>query len=203
MPKGFYFLKALERSRKVSPNIPVNMGSLARHETLVLGVRLRPPKNFLNFCQYFRTSSSTCQKFRQVHTFSSILQKLSTGFYKTSSTMWTISCKISETLTKCAQRDHTNELPSILLSPCARLRKIGRTFAKLFRMAVQKINDENRQRQSQRKEPTAQHHTSREQTHHAPSYALPRPPLIPPLVPPLRDVTACCVIRSTVAPCRQ
>jgi len=44
MPKGFYFLKALERSRKVSPNIPVNMGSLARHETLVLGVRLRPPK---------------------------------------------------------------------------------------------------------------------------------------------------------------
>ena len=104
MPKGFYFLKALERSRKVSPNIPVNMGSLARHETLVLGVRLRPPKNFLNFCQYFRTSSSTCQKFRQVHTFSSILQKLSTGFHKTSSTMWTTSC-IFETLTKCLQRD--------------------------------------------------------------------------------------------------
>lgn len=37
------------------------MGSLARHETLVLGV-LRLPKNFLNF----RKPSSTCRKFRQV-----------------------------------------------------------------------------------------------------------------------------------------
>lgn len=189
MSKGFYFLKALERSRKVSPNIPVNMGSLARHETLVLGVRLRPPKNFLNFHQYFRTSSST-------------LQKLPTGFHKTSLTMWTTSC-IFETLTKCVQGDTHERAALHITVPCARLRKIGRTFAKIFRMAVQKINDENRQRQSQRKEPTAQHHTSREQTHHAPSYALPRPPLIPPLVPPLRDVTACCVIRSTVAPCRQ
>ena len=94
---------------------------------------------------------------------------------------------------------YTNEPPSILLSPCARLRKIGRTFAKLFRMAVQKINDENRQRQSQRKEPTAQHHAFREQTHHAPSYALPRPPLIPLVFTP-RDGTSRCATRPTASP---
>lgn len=93
MSKGFYFLKALERSRKVSSNIPVNMGSLARHETLVLGVRLRPPKNFLNFRQYFRTPSST-------------LQKLSTGFHKTSLTMWTTSC-IFENLNEMCTKGHT------------------------------------------------------------------------------------------------
>ena len=198
MSKGFYFLKALERSRKVSPNIPVNMGSLARHETLVLGV-LRLPKNFLNFRQYFRTPSSTCQKFRQVHTTSSTLQKLSTGFHKTSSTMWTTSC-IFETLTKCVQRDTHERAALHITVPCARLRKIGRTFAKLFRMAVQKINDENRQRQSQRKEPTAQHHAFREQTHHAPSYALPRPPLIPLVFTP-RDGTSRCATRPTASPC--
>lgn len=127
MSKGFYFLKTLERSRKVSPNIPVNMGSLARHETLVLGVRLRPPKNFLNFRQYFRAPSSTCQKFRQVHTSSSTLQKLSTGFHKTSSTMWTTSC-IFETLTKCVQRDTHERAALHITVPCARLRKIGLTF---------------------------------------------------------------------------
>lgn len=185
MSKGFYFLKALERSRKVSPNIPVNMGSLARHETLVLGVRLRPPKNFLNFRQYFRTPSSTCQK-------------LSTGFHKTSLTMWTTSC-IFETLTKCAQKDTHERAALHITVPCARVRKIGRTFAKLFQMAVQKINDENRQRQSQRKEPTAQHHAFREQTHHAPSYALPRPPLIPLVFTP-RDGTSRCATRPTASP---
>ena len=147
--------------------------------------------------------SHNCQKLRRVsHNFVNITKNAHSfpqDFIKCVDNFM----QISETLTKCAQRDTHERAALHITVPCARLRKIGRTFAKLFQMAVQKINDENRQRQSQRKEPTAQHHAFREQTHHAPSYALPRPPLIPPLVPSLRDVTACCVIRSTVAPCRQ
>jgi len=141
--------------------------------------------------------------FDKFHTSSSTLRKLSINILQDFIKHVDSFMQTCETLTKYAQRDTYERAALHITVPCARLRKIGRTFVKLFRMAVQKINGENRQRQSQRKEPTAQHHTSREQNHHAPSYALPRPPLIPPLVPPLRDVTACYVIRSTVAPCRQ
>ena len=95
--------------------------TLSRHETPYC-VWLFPSafENFLNL-------RTTVRSFVKFHTSSSILQKLSTGFYKTSSTMWTTSC-IFETLTKCLQRDIYEWAALHITVPCIRLRNIGRTF---------------------------------------------------------------------------